>query len=90
MSIEIKPEYKKFCLISEAGDCVKEFVCPVEGCSYTTDQGPGTLRMHLMINADPKSGPRYSKTHEEYLKSHPNELTVEAVRYLAQFKKLET
>ena len=57
----------------------------MKGCDYQTDQGPGSLRMHMIINADPKCTGRYCKEHEAYVAANPETISQEWVRYLAKF-----
>ena len=53
MSLNIPENLKKYFSLSEDGAIIDRFKCPVPGCDYTTRLGPGAVRMHLMINADP-------------------------------------
>jgi hypothetical protein len=85
MTYEIDPKYKRYYLLDKKRGGISLFTCPVEGCNYQTDQGPGSLRMHMLINADPKCKGRHCKKHEEYVAAYPETTKLEWVRYLAQF-----
>jgi hypothetical protein len=82
---EIAQSFRKYVTISSDYSMIEQFKCPVEGCGWETDQGPGALRMHILITADPNVKGRYNPNHEEFLKTNPNEMTLDGVRYLAQF-----
>lgn len=82
---EIAPNYRKYVTISSDYSMIEQFKCPVEGCSWETDQGPGALRMHILITADPNVKGRYNPQHEAFLKANPDEMTLDGVRYLSQF-----
>jgi hypothetical protein len=83
---DMNPRFQKYVSISDDYSMIEQFTCPVEGCSFQTDQGPGALRMHMLIAADPNLKGRYNPQHEAFIKANPNEMTIEGVRYLAQFK----
>ena len=85
MALEIDPRYKKYYLLDKKRGTIDQFVCPVEGCGFQTDQGPGALRMHLIISADPNCKGRHCKVHEEFVREHPESVGLDWVRYLAQF-----
>ncbi|MGD0802955.1 MAG: hypothetical protein ABSA11_02655 [Candidatus Bathyarchaeia archaeon] len=57
----------------------------MEGCNLQTDQGPGALRMHMLISADPNCRGRHCKKHEEFVREHPDSVSQEWVHYLAKF-----
>ena len=82
---EIEPRFLKYVSISDDYSTIEQFTCPVEGCNYQTDQGPGALRMHMVIAADPKIKARYNPQHEAFIKANPEEMTIKGVQYLAQF-----
>lgn len=82
---EIDPRFAKYVSISEDYSMINQFICPVEGCGYQTDQGPGSLRMHMLLAADPNIKGRYCPSHEAFMKANPDEMTIEGVRYLAHF-----
>jgi len=83
---EIEPRFAKYVSIRDDYSTIEQFTCPVEGCGYQTDQGPGALRLHMIIAADPKIKGRYNPQHEAFMKANPDEMTIEGVRYLAQFQ----
>jgi len=66
--INIPQELQKFVVLTPSGDHVDRFKCPVPGCDYSTRLGPGALRMHMILKADPNVPTRYDAQHEEYLK----------------------
>lgn len=84
MSINIPEKLKKYITLSEDGSIIDRFRCPVPGCDYSTRLGPGAIRMHILINADPLSENRYCPEHETYLREHESELTIDDVRVLAE------
>ena len=53
------------------------------GCEFSTRLGPGAVRMHLMINADPIHETRHSPELEAFFKNHSAEITLENIRTLA-------
>lgn len=85
---EINPHFAKYVIINADYSMIEQFKCPVEGCSFQTDQGPGALRMHILISADQKLKGRYNQQHEAFMKANPDEMTIEGVRYLAQFPSI--
>jgi hypothetical protein len=89
LSLKIQDELKKYCLTSQDGTCVDKFVCPVEGCGFTTRLGPGALRMHLLLKSDPKFQSRYCPTHEQFYITHVNEMGLEAIRYLGSLPRVQ-
>ncbi len=56
------------------GQRVERFACLVEGCGFTTKLGPGALRMHLLLKADPMKESRYCSSHEEYCRAYEEEI----------------
>jgi hypothetical protein len=82
---EITPNFRKYVTISSDYSMIEQFKCPVKGCGWESDQGPGALRMHILITADPNMKGRYNPTHEAFLNANPNEMTLDGVRYLSQF-----
>lgn len=89
MSLEIRDPLSNYVRLTEDGSQIERFVCPVEGCNFTTRLGPGALRMHLLIKADPKKASRYCGDHEEYCKSHKEDLGLDVVRYLSNLPRVE-
>ena len=85
---ELDPRFVKYVSISDDYSMIEQFTCPVEGCGYQTDQGPGSLRMHMLIAADPSIKGRYCPRHEAFMKAHPGEMTLEGIRYLAHFPSM--
>ncbi len=83
MSLNIPEHLKKYCSLSVDGTIIDRFKCPVPGCTFTTRLGPGAVRMHILIKADPMNETRYSTEHEEYFKEHESELSMDNVRILA-------
>lgn len=84
MNLNIPEDLKKYVILAEDGTIIDYFKCPVPGCEYTTRLGPGAVRMHILIKADPLSTTRYDKDHEEYFKQNESELSPETVRELAK------
>ena len=82
---DIAPNFRKYVTISSDYSMIEQFKCPVLGCGWESDQGAGALRMHILITADPNVKGRYNPEHEDFLKANPNEMTLDGVRYLAQF-----
>ncbi len=85
MTLEIDPKYKRYCLLDKNSVSIDQFLCPVEGCAWQTDQGPGALRMHMIISADPNCKGRHCEKHEDFVREHPDSTSMEWVRYLSQF-----
>jgi hypothetical protein len=85
MTLEIDDKYKRYYLLDQKRGSIDQFVCPVEGCGFQTDQGPGALRMHMVISSDPNYKGRYCKKHEEFVKEHPDIVSLQWVHYLAKF-----
>ncbi|MGD2200683.1 MAG: hypothetical protein PVJ38_03490 [Candidatus Bathyarchaeota archaeon] len=88
MSLEIRDPLKKYVRLTPDGEKISRFICPVEGCGFATKLGPGALRMHLLIKADPNSGSRYCSNHEEFCTTHERELGLDIVRYLHNLPKV--
>jgi hypothetical protein len=87
--LEIRDDLRKYCHISDDGSRIDYFCCPVSGCNYRTRLGPGALRMHMLLKADPKIEGRYCEAHDSFCQSHLNELSTEMVRYMNQFPRRE-
>ena len=83
MSLTIPEHLKKFVIMSQDGTIIDKFKCPVPYCDYNTRLGPGAVRMHIIIKADPMSDTRYCPDHEEYYRQHEAELSPDTVRELA-------
>ena len=83
MTVQIPENLRKYCSIAEDEDIIDRFVCPVEGCDFTTRLGPGAIRMHMLMKSDPMAKV-YEASHEEYFKLHHDELTLNAVKVLAR------
>ena len=83
MSLNIPENLRKYCLIAEDGTIIDRFKCPVPGCTFSTRLGPGAVRMHLLLKADPLHENRYSPDHESYWRAHESELTLDNIRVLA-------
>jgi len=87
--LEIQDNLMKYCQLSEDGSCVDRFVCPVEGCDFTTMLGPGALRMHLILRSDPTIEGRYCEAHDRFCSAHSDELGMNVVRYLNSLPRVE-
>jgi hypothetical protein len=87
LPLSIPNELQKYLVLSPEEEKVDRFKCPVKGCKYTTRLGPGALRMHITLKADPKVPSRHDAEHENYLKT--NVFDMEHVRILAQFPRIE-
>ncbi len=89
-AIKLRPELEKYCVVSADGSCIERFVCPVDGCGYSTEV-PEELRMHVFIASDP-SGGRFSPRHFAYFDQREDDLNMENIKYLSQFHhhKFET
>jgi hypothetical protein len=85
MSLYIPEHLRAYVTLTEEGDKINRFKCPV--CSFRTRLGPGALRMHLLLKSDPKVESRYDPAHEEYMRGI--EFTLDTVKELAQFPKVE-
>ncbi len=83
--MEIDERYKRYYLLDKQRGSISLFTCPVEGCGFQTDQGPGALRMHMVIKADPKFVGRHCKKHEAFVAAHPETQLQDWVQYLAKF-----
>ncbi len=75
----------KYVLQDDAGEVIERFVCPVDGCGFKTKSGPGAIRMHIVLEADPKVESRYNKEHEDFYAEHSDELTLDTVKELATY-----
>ncbi len=82
MTVRIPENLKKYCSVDENEDIIDRFVCPVDGCGFTTRLGPGAIRMHMLMKSDPMAAV-FSAPHEEYFKEHAEDLTMDAVKELA-------
>jgi len=89
MSLEIRDPLSKYVRLTMDEQRVERFACPVEGCGFTTKLGPGALRMHLLLKADPTKESRYCSSHEEYCRGHEEELGLDVVRYLSRMPRVE-
>ena len=89
MSLEIRDPLSKYVRLTLDEQRVERFACPVEECGFTTKLGPGALRMHLLLKADPTKESRYCSSHEEYCRAHQEELGLEAIRYLSSLPRVE-
>ncbi len=85
MSLNIPEHLRVYVALTEEGDSINRFKCPV--CSFRTRLGPGALRMHLLLKSDPKVETQYDHTHEEYMKTA--EFTLDTVKKLALFSRIE-
>ncbi len=74
---------RKYCIIAEDGSIIDRFKCPVPGCTFTTRLGPGAVRMHVMLTADPMHETRYSPDHEAFWRENESELTLDNIRVLS-------
>ncbi len=83
MTLQIPENLKKYCSLAEGEDIIDRFVCPVEGCDFNTRLGPGAIRMHMLIKSDPMAV-TYVPDHEDFLKTHLDELTISSVKNLAR------
>ena len=84
MSLKIPENLKKYCIVAEDGSIIDKFKCPVPGCTFTTRLGPGAVRMHVLIKADPLNESRYCPDHETYWRASESEFSVDTVRALAR------
>ncbi|MBN2334101.1 hypothetical protein JXL21_00980 [Candidatus Bathyarchaeota archaeon] len=85
MSINIPDDLRKFLVLTEQGDMIDRFKCPV--CSFRTRLGPGALRMHLLLKSDPKVESQYDAAHGEYMKTL--DFNMDMVRELASIPMME-
>jgi hypothetical protein len=85
MTLEIPENLLKYVTLTQTGDRIERFKCPV--CSFTTKLGPGALRMHLLLKADQKNETRYDKAHESYYKEYQREIGLDSVRILASMPR---
>jgi hypothetical protein len=83
--MEIDSKYNRYYLLDKEHGHISLFTCPIEGCGFQTDQGPGALRMHMIIKADPGCKGQFCKEHEQYVAAHPDIRSQDWVRYLAKF-----
>jgi hypothetical protein len=81
MIIDIPEELLKYVVLDEKKQKIESFKCPV--CKFTTKLGPGALRMHLLLKADPTLNNRHDVAHEEYFREHQKELGLNSVRILS-------
>ncbi len=89
MPLEIEADLRKYCVLTDDGECVDRFVCPVEGCRFSTRLGAGALRMHILLKSDPGIVARYCEKHEQFYNLHRNELGLDRIRYLAELPQTE-
>lgn len=89
MALEIQEDLRKYCVLTDDGTCIEKFVCPVEGCDFSTKLGPGALRMHLLLRSDPTMEKRYCEAHDKFCSAHSDELGMDVVRYLHALPRLE-
>ena len=82
MTLEIPEKYEKYVVLDEDEEKIKKFECPL--CDFETKQGPGALRMHLVLNSDPNIESRYDGEHEEASKKEQI-YKLNAVRELSEF-----
>ena len=87
MTLEIPENLLKYVILTNTGDMIERFKCPV--CSFTTKLGPGALRMHLMLKADPKNESRHDQAHESYYREHQREIGLDSVRILASIPRTD-
>ncbi len=85
MTLNIPEHLRAYVTLTEEEDMINRFRCPV--CGFRTHLGPGALRMHLLLKSDPKVETQYDPAHEEYMKT--TEFTIDTVRELAQFPRIE-
>ncbi len=83
MTLQIPENLRKYCSLAEGEDIIDRFVCPVDGCDFTTRLGPGAIRMHILMKSDPMATV-YTPEHEEFYKAHQDELTVNSVKALSR------
>jgi hypothetical protein len=72
MSLDMPEQYKKFVELNETGELVKQYVCPVEGCTERNSRSPGAIISHILLVADPdvKGHREFDKgSHKAYLDS---------------------
>jgi len=80
MTVQIPENLKKYCSPAEGEDIIDRFVCPV--CDFTTRLGPGAIRMHMLMKSDSLSKV-YEAGHEEFYKANQMDITIDAVKKLA-------
>jgi hypothetical protein len=83
MTVNIPENLRKYCSLAEGEDIIDRFVCPIEGCDFTTRLGPGAIRMHMLMKADPMTAV-YEPSHDEYFRVHAEDLTLDSVKELAK------
>ena len=83
MSLNIPEVLKKYCIVSADDTIIDRYKCPVAGCDYSTRLGPGAVRMHILMKADPMNETRYDPDHEVYWKQFASELSMDNIRVLA-------
>lgn len=86
--LNIPKELQKYVVLTENGEHVDRFKCPVPGCDYVTRLGPGALKMHMILRADPKVPTRYDQGHEEYFKNNMV-LDREQIKMLSDYPRKE-
>lgn len=89
MALEIQENLRKYCVLTDDGTSVEKFVCPIEGCGFSTKLGPGALRMHLILRSDPTIEGRYCEAHDRFCSAHSDELGMNVVRYLNSLPRVE-
>lgn len=89
MTLQIPENLTKYCSLAEGEDIIDRFICPIEGCDFTTRLGPGAIRMHMLMKSDPLSAV-YEPSHEVFFKDHHIELTMDSIKVLAKipFRKI--
>jgi hypothetical protein len=83
MILQIPENLKKYCSLAEGEDIIDRFVCPIDGCDFTTRLGPEVIRMYMLMKSDPMTAV-YALDHEEFYKIHQDELTLDSVNGLAK------
>lgn len=89
MSLEIQDRLRKYCELTEDRSSIDKFVCPVEGCDFSTRLGPGALRMHILMKSDPNIERRYCPSHHEFYRTYQDELGTDVVRYLMTLPRIQ-
>ena len=49
---DIDEKYMPYVVINEERKRIESFKCPVPGCGFKTNQGPGSVRMHTILCTD--------------------------------------
>lgn len=86
MAITISKNLEKYVSFTESGQLVERFVCPI--CKFSTRLGPGALRMHIILRADPIGRHSHDKEHEEFLRKNSGELTLDSIKTLSMMPKV--